>query len=91
MAKYLIEISHDPEHFGCDRTVADFIDTGAREFAAADWGCHDNEHKAWLVIDAKNRDVVKKLIPPRYRPQSTIVQLTKFLLQDEDTFEELHR
>lgn len=91
MAKYLIEISHEPEHSGCDRTVADFIDTGASEFAAADWGCLDNEHKAWLVIDAKNRDVVKKLIPPRYRPQSTIVQLSKFLLQDEDTFEEFHR
>jgi hypothetical protein len=86
MAKYLIEISHEPEHYGCDRTVADFIETGAAEFTAADWGCHDNEHKAWLVVDAQNRDVVKKLIPLRYRPQSTIVQLSKFMTEDKAGF-----
>lgn len=90
MAKYLIEISHEPDHSGCDRTVADFIDSGASEFAEADWGCLDNEHKAWLVVDAKNRDVVKKLIPPHYRPQATIIQLSKSMIEDYADFKTHH-
>jgi len=91
MTKYLVEIPHEPELSGCDRIVTEFIDTGAREFEAADWGCLDNEHKAWLVLEAKNRDSVKRLIPPHYRSKANIIQLSKLLLQDEDIFEELHR
>lgn len=90
MAKFLIEISHEPENSGCDRTVADFIDTGASEFGAADWGCHDNEHKAWLVVDAKNKEVVKRLIPPHYRSQSTIIQLSKLMVEDKAGIQSHH-
>jgi hypothetical protein len=91
MAKYLVEISHEPEHSGCERTVSDFIDTGAREFTAADWGCLDNEHKAWLVLEARNRDAVKRLIPPHYRSKANIIQLSNLLLRDEELFEEYHK
>jgi hypothetical protein len=91
MPKFLIEIPHDPKNPGCDRTVADFMRASAKELQDAQWGCHDNEHKAWLVLTTKNKEGAEDILPEKYRDRAKIVELTKFLDSDKQEMKAHHK
>ncbi len=91
MARFLIEIAHDPQNPGCDRTVADFMRSSAKELQNAEWGCHDNEHKAWLVLDLKNRQEAEAIIPEKYRGRAKIIELTKMLESNQEAMQAHHK
>jgi len=51
MEKYLIEVPHEATKAACVNAVRVFLQTGSHFLANADWGCHDGEHKAWLLVE----------------------------------------
>ena len=91
MAKYLIEVPHDPNAGACARAVQSFILTGSHFLANADWGCHDGEHKAWMIIDVDTRADARSILPPNFRPEAKIVKLDRFTLKDVDDVVEEHQ
>jgi hypothetical protein len=56
----------------------------------ADFGCNDGVHKAWIVVDVANKDEARNMLPPAYRRQATIVELTKFGLRELDDLIKRH-
>ena len=82
MAKYLIEVPHEAEKVACLRAIQTFLETGSHFLANADWGCADGDHRAWLVMEAENREDVQYALPPSSRPQAKIVRLERFTMAD---------
>jgi hypothetical protein len=84
MAKFLIEVPHDPEVEACARVVQVFLKSGSHFLTHADWGCRDGEHKAWIIADVANKNEAAWIVPPALRSQARITRLTYFTLEEID-------
>lgn len=91
MARFLIEVPHEPEQTACVRAVQVFLQTGSHFLSNADWGCLDGEHKAWIILEAENKEEAQFVLPPAFRPQAKIVKLNKFTMDDIDEMLERHQ
>jgi hypothetical protein len=90
MEKYLIEVPHESTESACVNTVRVFLQTGSHFLANADWGCHDGEHKAWLLVEVENKDQALQIVPPAYRSDAKIVKLHTFTRTEMDNIVEVH-
>ena len=88
MARFLIEVSHEPEVIACIRAVEVFLRTGSHFLTRADWGCKDGVHKAWMIVELDSKSDALNIVPPDFRSQATVVQLNTFSLEQ---MEELRR
>lgn len=84
MPKFLIEVPHEAEEKACALAVKVFLETGSHFLSNADWGCLDDVHKAWIIVDLDDKREARQIVPPAYRPNATIVQLNKFTLEEID-------
>lgn len=91
MARFLIEVSHEPTKVECARTAYIFLKTGSHFLSHADWGCSDGEHKAWLIVDIESEEEARYILPPVYRPQAKIVRLNKFTIDEVDEILSQHK
>lgn len=91
MARFFVEVPHDPDRSSCARAVQDFFQSGSHFLTHADWGCQDGDHKAWLIIDVPgNKEDVRQIVPRTMRDDAKIVQLNRYTLQDIDAFNRPH-
>ncbi len=90
MAKYLIEVPHEPNKASCDRAILIFTTSGSHFLANADWGCGDGEHKAWMIVESENKEQARSIVPPSLRPQAKVVALEQFRLQDVERMSGYH-
>jgi hypothetical protein len=84
MAKFLIEVPHDPEARECALAVQVFLTTGSNFLKNADWGCQDGVHKGWIIVELDNKEEVRNILPPNYRSQAKIIKLNKFSIEEID-------
>jgi hypothetical protein len=88
MEKFLIEVPHEGDQSSCSRAVKDFLASGSHFVTNAEWGCKDGNHKAWLIIEAKNKEEAKGILPPAYKLHAIITKISKFTRKDmEETLE----
>ena len=90
MAKFLIEVPHEPEVVACTRAAKVLMESGSHFLTHADFGCHDGVHKAWIVVDVDSKDEARSMLPPVYRRKATIVELCKFTLSELDDLIKRH-
>jgi hypothetical protein len=90
MARFLIEVPHEPEPIACARAIEVFLRTGSHFLTHADWGCMDGDHRAVLVVDVEDKDEARNIIPPAFRPQARIVKLNAFTLEQLDAIRGMH-
>ncbi|MBI2984025.1 MAG: hypothetical protein HYY50_00110 [Candidatus Kerfeldbacteria bacterium] len=90
MPRYLIEVPHEGGVQACNRAAKLLLEHGSHFVTNADFGCHDNVHKAWIIIEADTKDGARYMLPPDYRPQAIITGLNKFRLEEIDRLTELH-
>jgi hypothetical protein len=57
----------------------------------ADWGCPDDVHKAWFIVDVGSREEAAAILPPLLRRDATIIALQRYALQDFQEATEQHR
>jgi hypothetical protein len=57
----------------------------------ADWGCLDDVHKAWFILEAEDKEEARYVVPPAYRQQATITGLNKFTPDDLDELVRHHQ
>ncbi len=91
MARFLIEVPHEPEELACARVIEVFLRTGSHFVTHTDWGCMDGEHKAWLIVEVDSKEEARSVLPPAFRPQARIVGLNKFTMEQIDAILALHR
>lgn len=90
MARFLIEVPHDDKKDACERAIRVFQETGSHYMTQADWGCHDGEHKAWIVVELENKDEARAILPPIFRQAAKIVTLEKFTMADAEEIKDQH-
>ena len=90
MEKFIIEVAHEATEAACVNAVKIFYQTGPHFLANADWGCHDGEHKAWLLVEVENKVQALKILPPALRPDAKIVMLHKFTREGMDNIDKAH-
>lgn len=91
MAKYLIEVPHEPERVACARAVRILLTTGSHYLTNADFGCSDGEHKGWIIADLESKEEARGILPPAYRSQARIVKLTRFSIKELDDILRQHK
>jgi hypothetical protein len=82
MPKYLLEISHQNTIEECRKAVNIFKSTGSHFLTNADWGCYDNVHKAWIIVDVADKKLASQIVPPWYRSQTQIITLEKLAINN---------
>ena len=90
MAKFLIEVPHDNTEEACNRAIQIFKATGSHFVTNAEWGCHDDEHKAWMIVDLENKEQAKSILPLEFRAVAKITSVERLSQADMDTIAKKH-
>ena len=90
MARYLIEVPHEPDFQACVRAVQVFLATGSHLLTHADWGCMDGQHCAWIIADVNSKDEARYLVPSAFRADARIIGLNKFSMEILDSIMNHH-
>ena len=76
MDKYIVISSHTAED--CKLAIKQFRQYNAGFLTHFDWGCLDNDHKAYAIIDADSHANAKMAVPPLLRGKTKVFKLTSF-------------
>jgi len=82
MEKFLIEVPHGGDKASCVQAIKVFLTSGSHLITHADWGCKDEEHKAWLTVEVENKEEAMRLVPPAFRDKTKIIKLHQFTRED---------
>ena len=84
MSRYLIEVPHENSKNACDQAVQAFLATGSHFMTNADWGCGDDEHKAWFIADLDSSEQAMPILPSLFRENAKIIELQQFTPERSD-------
>jgi hypothetical protein len=82
MNRYLIESRHMDAN--CQQVIRDVFASGYLHHF--EWGCKDNDHTGWAIVDAENAEHARQMVPWYLREKARIVRVVKFdKAEDEHT------
>lgn len=84
MPRFLIEVPHQNKKEACDRAVEVFERTGSHFLTNADFGCSDDAHNAWIIVDLDSKEDALRIVPPAFRQVAKVITLQKFALKTLD-------
>ena len=91
MPRFLIEVPHDAELAACARAVQVFLSSGSHFVTNAEWGCHDGDHRAWIIVDVDSKEEARSIVPPIYRARASVIGLNRFTLREIEDILREHR
>jgi hypothetical protein len=77
MKRFLIEVPHENTEEACNRAIDVFKATGSHFVTNAEWGCHDNEHKAWIMVDVDSKQDALAILPPAFRSVAKVTAVER--------------
>ena len=80
MARFLIELEHEATVGACEIAIKTLLSTGSHFLTNADWGCKDEEHKCWIIVDVDSKEEARTILPTVYRNEAKITKLTHYTL-----------
>ena len=80
MERFLIEVPHEAKD--CAQAAKILMESGSHFMTHADYGCEDNEHKAWMIVELEDKAAARAVLPPAYRAQAKIVKLNTHSFKD---------
>lgn len=84
MARYLIESTHTPEE--CLRSLDEILAQGQQELARYDFGCMDNDHTCYAIMEGGSKSAVQERVPTFLRRKTRVVELSKFTPEQIKSF-----
>jgi len=85
MNRYIVMSSHTAED--CKMAVKQFRQYNAGFLTHFEWGCEDNDHTAYVIIEAQSHENAKMSVPPLFREKTRVVKVTYFdPMKTEDPF-----
>ena len=90
LTRCLIEVPHEAETVACARAIAILQATGSHCLTRAEYGCRDGVHTGWLIVEAKDKDEIRFVVPPPYRDRARVIQLTRFTVEEIGELLEQH-
>ena len=81
MPKYLIEVPPPPDKLGCAKAIKVFLESSSHYLTNCEWGCEDGEHYGWMIVDLPTKEEACMVVPPAYRNEARVVQLSRFSME----------
>jgi hypothetical protein len=88
MARYLVELPHTKED--CLEALDSVVAFSHSLLERIDWGCGENVHTGWLVMEAQDEATAKMMLPTNIRARAKATQLVKFTPEQVMSFHEAH-
>ncbi len=82
MARFLIEVAHEATEEACLTAINTLLSTGSHFLTNTEWGCKDEEHKCWVIVDVDSKEEARTILPPVYRNEAKIIKLNRYTLDD---------
>ncbi len=76
MHRYIVISPHTAEE--CKMAVNQFRQYNAGFLTHFEWGCLDNDHTAYVMIDAESHENARMSVPPLFREKTRVTRLTYF-------------
>lgn len=76
MDRYIIISGHTAED--CRMAVKHFIEHHANYLTHFEWGCYDNDHTAYTIVEAENHGAALMCVPPLFREKAKAIKVTRF-------------
>ena len=76
MDRFIVISSHTPED--CRMAIKHFREYHAGFLTHFEWGCYDNDHHAYAIIEAESHEHAKMAVPPAFRDKARVVKVTYF-------------
>lgn len=76
MHKFIVMSGHTAED--CKMAVKEFRQYNAGFFTHFEWGCYDNDHTAYAIIQADDHENARMSVPPLFRNKTRVVKVTNF-------------
>ena len=73
MERFLVTSTHTAED--CRHAINHFLQYHAGFLTHFEWGCYDNDHNAYAIIEAENHDAARLAVPPLFREKTKVVKL----------------
>ncbi len=73
MDRYIVISSHTAED--CNMAIKHFREYHAGYLTHFEWGCYDNDHNAYAIIEADSHEGAKMAVPPVFREKTKVVKL----------------
>lgn len=84
MARYLIEAPHMPED--CLKALDEVLAQGPAQLAQYDWGCMDNNHTCYTIVEKPSKSAAESIVPTFLRSKARVVELNKFTPEQVKSF-----
>ena len=78
MPRYLIDVPHEDEYAACVKALHALQAFGSHWVTHADFGCNDNVHRGWLIVELDCREQARDMVPPEFRRDAKIIELRRF-------------
>ena len=88
MNRYIVISGHTAAD--CRQAVGYFAEFYAGYITHFEWGCKDDDHNAYAIIEADSHEQAKMSVPPLLRDKVKVVKLTYFN-PDLKGYETLHK
>jgi hypothetical protein len=76
MDRYMVISGHTAAD--CRQAVKYFAEFYAGYIAHFEWGCKDNDHNAYAIIEAESHEQAIMSVPPLFRDKARVIMLTYF-------------
>lgn len=76
MDRYIIISEHTAED--CRMVVKEFVHYHAGFLTNFEWGCYDNDHHAYTMLEAESHAQALMSVPPAFRAKARAIKLTHF-------------
>ena len=74
MDRYIIVSPHTAED--CDRAIKEIHAAGYLHHF--EWGCKDNDHTGYAILEAENHEHARQIVPWFLRDRAHVAKLVKF-------------
>lgn len=86
MDRYIVISRHTAED--CLLAIKYFKEYHANYLTHFEWGCYDNDHTAYAIIEADSHEQATLSVPPLLREKSRVIKLNTFDLKAKDMIHE---
>lgn len=90
MDRYLVISNHTVED--CKMAINHFKEYHAVYLTHFEWGCLDDDHNAYAIVEADSHNHAKMAVPPFLREKAKVIKLTTFSKEEAPgNIHEIHK
>ncbi len=88
MPRFMVESSHEREDpseplpGACLRALEGAVSQGSHYLTHAEFGCEEGVHKSWIFVDAEDKEVARRMVPPIGRATAIIVRVRQITTEE---------